>query len=336
MKNEQFFELLGDADDTFLAESAHPPKRGRELYLKIAAIAACFSLALTLLLNVLMYAGMSSGDKMSSSVYPKDEGAADYNGAWGDVGGNTGANSKPGSVNGSFELKIIRTATLEAETKGYDAAIKSLQEAIAEAGGYVSDSSERNQSGSTRYLTMVIRIPAEKLDSFLAGLGGDLLLTQKTVSSDDVTLAYYDLESRIATLRAERTALTAMMEKASSTSEILTVQKQLYDVIEEIESLETQMRIYSDKVAFATVKMTLREVSIYTPKEEATFSEEVALTFSESWERFGNFWASLCIGLISALPVMLVILVPLSGVLVFFIYRRKKRLAQQSKAAEKL
>jgi len=217
MKSEDFFEILGDADDAMLQESARPAKDRRALALKIAAIAACFALSFTLLLNVLMYAGMG-GSKSSDMKYPEDMGTLEEN-----AGGNWGSPTvKPdgsGGSNAALELKIIRTATLAAETKSYDTAVSSLQAAIAAAGGYVSDSSERGQSGSARYLIMTIRVPADKLDSFLIGLGGDLLLTEKTVSSDDVTLSYYDLESRLETLRAERTALFAMLEKATTTSD---------------------------------------------------------------------------------------------------------------------
>lgn len=335
MKSETFFEILGDTDDAMLQESARPAKDRRALALKIAAIAACFALSFTLLLNVLMYAGMG-GSKSSDLKYPENMDTLEENagGNWGSSTVKPGGNGNDGS-NAALELKIIRTATLAAETKSYDTAISSLQTAIATAGGYVSDSSERGQSGSTRYLIMTIRVPAEKLDSFLIGLGDDLLLTEKTVSSDDVTLSYYDLESRLETLRAERTALFAMLEKATTTSEILAIQKQLYDVIEEIESLETQMRIYSDKVAYATVHLTLREVNVYTPEEESTFSELAGAAFVESWERFADFWANLCLWVISALPVLLVITVLLAGVLVTLFYRRKKRQAAEAQTTEK-
>lgn len=323
MKSERFFELLGDTDDAMLQESARPPKKRRELYLKIAAIAACFSLAFTLLLNVLMYAGM--GNQKFDSRYPEGDGYKDVsNEAWGNATAKPGDSSTNDS-NASFEVKIIRTATLAAETKNYDAATEALMKAVTAAGGYISDSSERNQSGTARYLTMTIRIPAEKLDSFLAGFGGDLLLTEKTISSNDVTLSYYDLESRLETLRAERTALSTMLEKATTTTEILAIQKQLYNVIEEIESLETQMRVYNDQVAYATVRMTLREVTVYTPEEEATFGERANLAFTESWQSFADFWASFCIGVISALPVLLIILVVTSGVLIALLSWRKKK-----------
>lgn len=333
MKSERFFELLDDTDDALLQESERPTKERRTFALKVAAIAACFALSFTLLLNVLMYAGM--GSQKADSIYPEDNGYKDFsNEAWGGDAAKPGGDSASDS-NAAFEVKIIRTATLQAETKSYDAATKALMEAISAAGGYVSDSSERNQNGTARHLTMTIRIPAEKLDGFLAGLGGDLLLTEKTVSSDDVTLSYYDIASRLETLRAERTALSAMLEKATTTSDILAIQKQLYNVIEEIESLETQLCIYNDKVAYATVQMTLREVTLYTPEEEATFGEKAGLAFSESWKSFADFWASFCIGVISALPVLLVILVIVSGVLLALLGWRRKNAKKKAQSTEK-
>ena len=50
----------------------------------------------------------------------------------------------------------------------------------------------------------------------------------------DVTLNYVDIVSRIEVLEAEKVALTSLLEKATTTADILAIRSQLEKVIEEL------------------------------------------------------------------------------------------------------
>ena len=221
--------------------------------------------------------------------------------------------------------KIIRTAEVYAETKTYDEALTQLKAKITATGGYVSDSrSYANGNEGGRSTNMTARIPAEKLDEFLAYVEGSVHVTSSSVSSNDVSTRYYDIQARLETLRAEKAALDEMLTHAATTSETLAIRAQLTDVTQDIESYETQIRLYDDRISYSTVTISLDEVVVFSPENER-FGARVANAFRESWSGFRNFCANFVLFLIYALPVLVVILVILGVALTILYLRRRKK-----------
>jgi hypothetical protein len=137
----------------------------------------------------------------------------------------------------------------------------------------------------------------------------------------------YDLIKRnqVQPLTAMLDAFLSSCNQAMLNPDILTIQKQLYDVIEEIESLETKLRVLEDEVSYATVSLTLREVTVYTPEDEKSFGEEAGQAFVESWQSFADFWADFAIGVVAALPALLVLGTLATAIVLILLRMRKKR-----------
>lgn len=282
-------------------------------------------LLLTFLLVALV--ACNAGNDVTAPGTSKESYTAGVNGATLDGG------SSPSSGE-SYEKKIVRTARLNAETKEYDTARTSLSALLTENGAYLSSSSESGSSErQSRVLSLTIRVPAEKLDTFLASVGDLLHLTRSTVESSDITLQYYDTESRLATLRAEKAALDAMLEKATTTADLIAINQRLFDVMEEIDSLQTQMNIYKDKVEDATVYLTVCEVATFSPESES-FGSRIKTSFLDGWSGFASFWASFAVWLVGALPTLLVLAA--LGVGLFFPARAllRRRRAKSSKGGK--
>ena len=76
------------------------------------------------------------------------------------------------------DQKIIYTAWLELESRQFDQARTQLVQALEQAGGYIESSSENGSaSGSARWVSLVLRVPADQYQDFLsqAGQTGNLL-----------------------------------------------------------------------------------------------------------------------------------------------------------------
>lgn len=196
--------------------------------------------------------------------------------------------------------KLIRNVTLNVETKGYDSLIADLNAKVSAMGGYIESSSiggsAYESERSERRATITYRIPSDQLDTFLAHVGENCNVTSRSEQAQDVTLNYVDLESRIKTLEAERDALLAMLEKAETTSEMLSIREQLNEVIYQYESATAQLRALSEQVDYSTVAMTVTEVLEYTePVEEdtRTLGEKASDGFVRSWKDIGNAFAVL-------------------------------------------
>lgn len=240
-----------------------------------------------------------------------------------------------------FAAKIIKTVTMNTETKEYDLAIAELDRLITEHGGFVESSSANGQSLDysgvyRRSAKYTIRIPAEKLESFLSVSRQLLNVTYSHSTSENITAEYYDIQSRLEVLRTERDALNAMLEKATDVESMLSIRDRLYNVIEEIESYETRLRVYDSLVSYSTINMTVDEVVEYTKVqvEEPTWGERLVEAFKESWQDFAKGFQDFTVGFLYAIPTLLVLGAIATGVIIMLRAIIRRRRATRSDAKD--
>ena len=116
-------------------------------------------------------------------------------------------------------------------------------------------------------------------------------------------------------------------------SNMLKVQERLYDVIEEIEALQTKLNLYDGRVAMSTVNLSLNEVIVYTEvvEPDPTFGERIGEAFRESWADFGEGCQDFAVWFVEAFPTLLVLVV-IHGGIFLIIYTSVKR-GQKKRAA---
>lgn len=240
-----------------------------------------------------------------------------------------------GALGGDGEVqdqtaKIIKNVTLRGETKDFDTATETLKKQVNEQGGYIESSeisggkSYRNGYEGERIASYVIRIPADKLDSFLTKAKGVLNVVSSSESTEDVTLDYYDIESRLNTLKSKKAALENMLSKAETLDDMLTIQENLYDVIADIEAYQSKLNLYDNKVSYSTVRLTVNEVVEYT-ETELSFGDRLSKAFKGGWEWFAEAGQDIAIVLVYLLPLLFVLLV--GGIVwltIHFIRKKKK------------
>lgn len=230
--------------------------------------------------------------------------------------------------------KIIRNVKMHGETKNFTNATETVKSKLSQAGGYVESSeitggeSLYNGRKTAKNAVYVLRVPAEKLDSFVESLKTLLNVTSYSETTKDVTLDYYDIESRIKTLEVKKSALEALLEGASSVEEIVTYQNELFEVISEIESLRSKLNVYDSKINYSTIELRIEEVLEYTETvtKEKTFGDRLAETFEDSWENLGVFFEYLLLFLVGAFPILLFLGIVTAIVLtIIWLVRRKKK-----------
>ena len=218
--------------------------------------------------------------------------------------------------------KIIYTARLTLETKDYDAARAALEQALADAGGWMENSSESSYDDSSRSLSMTLRVPAENYESFLTAAGQAASLVNRSESADDVTAQYTDVAGRIANLEGQRDRLRELQASAGTLSDLLDIEAQLSDVQYQLESWQSQLDWYDDQIASCTVTVSLREVETYTPTGE-TFLERLGAAFAEGWQNFVAGLASIAVVLAGLWPVVVIVAAAVAAVVIVRIRRRR-------------
>ena len=229
----------------------------------------------------------------------------------------------------SAEEKIIKTVDLSIQTKEYEAYITAMTERVTALGGYVENSTNHMgtyySSNTNRNSTYVVRIPADKLDAFLAGAEEKGKIVRKTESQKNVTLEYVDLESRINAYKTERATLTGLLEKAESLENVLAIQERLSEVNYEIESYTTQLRVLENRVSYSTVNLEINEVERVT-EEKPTIGSRIKNTFLDSVDELVDWVSDFIVNFIGGLPIILpVAAVIVAVILIFRKIIRKRR-----------
>ena len=185
------------------------------------------------------------------------------------------------------ERKLIKTVDMNVETKTFDDTMAAIENKVAELGGYIENLETYNGSSysgyrSSRNANMTVRIPKQQLDVFLETVAGVSNVVRRSESVEDVTLTYVDLESHKNVLLAEQKRLLELIEEAEVIEDIITIESRLSNVRYQIESMESQLRTYDNKVDYSTVYLNVDEVKELTPVVEETALQRIANGFVDS------------------------------------------------------
>ena len=227
----------------------------------------------------------------------------------------------------STNRKLIRTVSLNLETEEYDVLLEGISQRIAACGGYVeSMNADTRYSSDSRYASLTVRVPAQRLDEFVTAVSGISNVVQRSENTEDVTLSYVDLESHASALRTEQERLISLLAEAENLSEILEIEDRLTSVRYELEYMESQLRTYDNLVEYATVHLSVSEVKKLTQTVEKGFWEKIGDGFTDSlndvWEGLKSFFSFLVV----SVPYLIVIAVIVGIILlIIFLCIRKSR-----------
>ncbi|MBQ2973611.1 MAG: DUF4349 domain-containing protein [Clostridia bacterium] len=283
-----------------------------------------FAIALCMMLLMSFAACGAASDKLAADTengsFIVEDGAELYSA---DIGGDFKYSAQSSAAGGAeapgeqkkTEEKIIKTVDLSIQTKEYEAYIAALTANVTKLGGYVENSTNHMGSyysvNSNRSSTYVVRIPADKLDEFLAGAEEKGKITRKTENQENVTLEYVDLESRINAYKTERTTLTGLLEKAESLEDVLSIQERLSEVNYQIETFTAQMRVLENRIGYSTVTLNIDEVERVT-EEKPTLGSRIKNTFLDNLDDLVEGLGDFVVNFIGGLPIIL----PVAAVIV--------------------
>ena len=248
---------------------------------------------LALALSVVMVAALFAGCGGSSNIAydqaaPREEAAMESPAA-GQMLGGVSNSLTDGAVS---DQKLIKRVHMETETEDLEALLPQIAAKIGELGGYVQTQELYNGSMSASYRSrsvyMVIRIPAQRLGEFTAQVEGVSNVVNYTENTEDVTLKYVDTESRVKALEVEQNRLMELLAKAENMSDLLEIESRLTDVRYELESYASQLRALENKVSYATVELSIRQVRVYTEVEPQSVWQRISGGFGENLREIGE------------------------------------------------
>ena len=245
--------------------------------------------------------------------------------------------------------KLITTVNISVQTKEFDVLQKSIEASVDELGGYIESSEiyynsysyyrssdPSNYTPHDRSASYVLRIPEKRLDEFLTKLHDGSNVTEESKSVTDITLDYVDTAAHKKALQTEARSLEKMLEKAKELDDIVKIQSRLTEVRYQINSIESQLRTYDNKVDYSTVRLDVSEVTIYQQAPDATAWEKISTGFRNSLHSVGTGFADFGIWFIIHIPQLIVAaVIILLAVLVIRKALKNRRTKVKPKKTEK-
>ena len=236
----------------------------------------------------------------------------------------------------SPDTMLIRRVTMNVETTDYNNVTNSIEAKVTELGGYVESSNESGTSknGNLKRVSYVIRVPIDKLDELVNTVGTSTTVLSSNESTEDVTLQYSDIQSRIESLRVEQQTLNNLLAQADSLDAIITLQSRLTDVRYEIESYESRARLLKNQASYSTLTLNINEVveeTVQVETKKKSFGDEIWEGFVNTLDNLKEGGKNFVVGFISALPYLLIIAVV---VLIIFLIIKAivKKIIRKAKA----
>ncbi|HVN53231.1 MAG TPA: DUF4349 domain-containing protein [Anaerolineaceae bacterium] len=235
-----------------------------------------------------------------------------------------GAPSKSGSgANAAaIERLVVKTANLTIVVPDPPASLDAISQMANRLEGYVvTSNSYKTRTDDGREIpeaSITMRVPAAKLNDALSEIKRqvkdartDVLI--ESVTGEDVTQQYTDLQSRLKNQQAAEAQLREIMASATRPEDVMNIFNQLTQVREQIEVLQGQIKYYEESAAMSAITVQLKA------------EESVAPVSIGSWQPVGvardavqaliatlKFLVGVAIYLVLlVLPVAIIIYIPL-------------------------
>ena len=216
--------------------------------------------------------------------------------------------------------KIIKDGRVGLKVKDLDKAKLQLDSLVKKYDAYYANESFSNSHYRSAY-NLKIRIPSIRFSAFIAGVdNAKVELMFKDINARDVSEEYYDLKTRLGNKRLYLSRYQDLLKKAKSIKDILEVEEKIRYLVEEIESVEGQIKYLDDQVGYSTLNLTIsmEKDARFEPKKQDKFSERLKESLANGWFGIVTFF----LFLVKIWPMWIV------GFILIIVWRRYKRRKQ--------
>jgi hypothetical protein len=293
--------------------------------------------------NASMMGGSAYSNDMAATASPISGSAKNDNGL------NTTAASDGSVTYGSVQYaaasnvtqaansrKIIKSASVTLQTTDYDKSLSSLKNLISQYGGFIQNSNELGtkisaDDSSNRGATYTVRVPSDKLDTFLNSVGGIGTLVSKNIQGQDVSQNYFDTQARLKTLKAEEARILDILNKTGNMADLLAAEKQLTEVQTQIEQLTGELTQMDSLIDLSTVTISLAEVKQITLSPANNIGGQISTAFSNSIKALEGTGINIMIVIVYILPFAFVLALIAALIVAIIKLKKKSRFTPRSK-----
>ncbi len=155
---------------------------------------------------------------------------------------------------------LIRTGTAAVEVDSLEPAVAQMRALAQRVGGYVANTALAAGREQVRSATLELRVPAPRFDEVVGGLAPFGRVERVDVRAEDVGEEFVDVTARVANARRLEARLVELLARRTGRlQEVLSVERELARVREEVERYEGRLRYLRTRAATSTLSVTLHE-----------------------------------------------------------------------------
>lgn len=245
------------------------------------------------------------------------------------------AAGSPSTVTASDPAKLVRSAWLGIEVSNLVGSAAQVRAIASTAGGRVTSENvvtAASPDGGGKGLgdspagyvevdqaRLVLSIPTEKLDGVLTELSRLGTVSYRSSQTQDVTDTYVDTAARIKTMQAGVERVRALLARATTLDQIVSVEAELTRRQAELEALQARLAALDKQVAQSDVTVTLWTSGTTPPDQD---DNDFVAALRGAWNAFLTSLTVILTGLAAMLPWLVLALLV---VLVVRRFRRRPR-----------
>jgi hypothetical protein len=212
----------------------------------------------------------------------------------------------PWSHAGPFDFTsrlIVRTGQASIEVDSLEPAMAELRRLAQRVGGFVADASVQSGRNQLRTATLQLKVPASRFDDLTQGLEPLGKLQFVNVSAEDVSEEFVDLTARVANgHRLEDRLVELLRTRTGKLQDVLSVERELARVREEIERMEGRMRFLKNSAQLSTLSVNMYEPAPIIASHPGR--SVIAEAFKTAWRNFVGVLAGAIASLGFVVPVV--------------------------------
>jgi acetolactate synthase regulatory subunit len=210
---------------------------------------------------------------------------------------------------------LVRTGQASMQVDSLELGIARIRDLARRTGSVIANTSMEGGHEQTRAASLELRIPSERFDEAVNALAPIGKVETVNVSVQDVGEEYVDVQARVANARRlEQRLIELLANRTGKLSDVLTVERELARVREEIERAEGRMRYLRTRASVSTLAIAVHEP--FPIVADRPGSHPIRDAFIQSWRNV----ITVTSGLIAAVGIFLPLGVLVGGIA--FAWRR--------------
>ena len=234
--------------------------------------------------------------------------------------------SDPGSgeedvVSDPGARSLIRQGDVALRSTDVDRTLFDIREVVKSSGGEVSDDdTQADERGDAERALLTVRVPVDRFDAALqqlTGLGADdeaVTLVDSSSTTEDVSTQVVDTDVRVALQRRSIQRISALLDRATSIRDIVSIERELADREADLGSLEKRQKLLADQTTLSTITVSVERPADRTADTDSDDDSGFTAGLRNGWEAFQDVTTGLLTGAGALLPfaaIALVLGVPL-------------------------